>query len=1104
MKCIFFLLLLLIIPFGSIGSVFAVSGDNNGIPPTKAFQVISNSTGNVTASKYNDDVTFVGQGGISIITDFLTNTIYFAFDIGNVTSGSGEVNTASNVGTGEAGVFKQKTGVNLELKTLKQGTGITITNNTSDISIVNSLPEATTASNLNAGVGVFSSEVGNDLQFKSLLAGSGVTITPNGTNIMINSTSIGDNLGNHIATQDLNINNNTLITDTYSIGDKDIDGVKLNISPVGSGNSHLTLSPVDVDSASYVTLYGSQTNNTDLATLVLQADGGDVWIRKNGMGSRATDPLSFLINNVKKLNIYPTMTNFTSNSVYLQQPVFFDKESIIKELPVDAYPDTGFISFYAKDKSGVSNLYWRSDDGTIYDLGAGSGEVNTASNLNPGTGIFASKVGVDLTFKSLLAGAGINLSNNSTNITITNTVTDTNTGLLDDVLLEGIEVSNSRSNLNFNDTSVINFNVQDSAGLDSANVTATIVTGSIGDTQLGTGIDTTQFGTGGVTSTEFGYIGTLSSDAQTQLNSKQTTTLTDGNILVGDVGNLASSVNPSGDIDVSNTGVFSINNLVIVNGDVSATAGINATKIWDGTVSDAEFKFINSLTSNAQTQLNTKVDTTANSGTGEGTILKTVSGTTITAKTLKQGTGITLANNADDITITSSGGSTVLLDGSAHTDTVAQTVSRGSLIYGDSTPKWNELTIGSSGKVIHSDGTDASWQTLVEADIPTLAKSKISTSGTWVKADSPASVVYDDEANSYVDGNLQTFTDDDFILGDNTGGQFYTFSTSDLAANRVVTMPLLAADDTFVFENFAQTLNAKTLTGLVSSSSGADAADAGIYRLSNAETIAWEASPAGTDVDLQVDANENFLFDADANNINLNSNPLTNANLGGQINFNGNTILNTGTLTLPTATTTLVGTTETNTISGAKTFNDLTLLQRNPADTFSYTIKGGAITAARQLTLPITTQTETLAVQPQKLSSAVGNPTGTTNTSGLMAGIGGTCTITPRVTGNIFIIITGQGNTNTGDDGWGADLRYGTGTAPTNGAALVGTVLQLVLTGSAPATTSVTDPLTAPITLQGIGTGLTVGTAYWIDIGQRAVTGGTASFTNIQCTAFEL
>lgn len=57
-----------------------------------------------------------------------------------------------------------------------------------------------------------------------------------------------------------------------------------------------------------------------------------------------------------------------------------------------------------------------------------------------------------------------------------------------------------------------------------------------------------------------------------------------------------------------------------------------------------------------------------------------------------------------------SGGTNALLDGSVHTDTVAQTVSRGSLIYGNTTPAWDELVIGAAGRVLTSDGTDVSWQ----------------------------------------------------------------------------------------------------------------------------------------------------------------------------------------------------------------------------------------------------------------------------------------------------------------------------------------------------------------------------------------------------------
>ena len=52
-----------------------------------------------------------------------------------------------------------------------------------------------------------------------------------------------------------------------------------------------------------------------------------------------------------------------------------------------------------------------------------------------------------------------------------------------------------------------------------------------------------------------------------------------------------------------------------------------------------------------------------------------------------------------------------ILDGSVHLDSVAQAVTRGSLIHGNSTPKWDELAIGAVKSVLSSDGTDPVWDT---------------------------------------------------------------------------------------------------------------------------------------------------------------------------------------------------------------------------------------------------------------------------------------------------------------------------------------------------------------------------------------------------------
>ena len=56
-------------------------------------------------------------------------------------------------------------------------------------------------------------------------------------------------------------------------------------------------------------------------------------------------------------------------------------------------------------------------------------------------------------------------------------------------------------------------------------------------------------------------------------------TLADGNILVGNGSGVATSVNPSGDIDISNTGAFSIASGVIVNADVNGSAAIDVSKL---------------------------------------------------------------------------------------------------------------------------------------------------------------------------------------------------------------------------------------------------------------------------------------------------------------------------------------------------------------------------------------------------------------------------------------------------------------------------------------------------------------------------------------------
>ena len=63
------------------------------------------------------------------------------------------------------------------------------------------------------------------------------------------------------------------------------------------------------------------------------------------------------------------------------------------------------------------------------------------------------------------------------------------------------------------------------------------------------------------------------------LAGKQTTTLTNGNILVGNGSNVAASVTVTGDVTIANTGVTAITAGAIVNADINAAAAIESSKI---------------------------------------------------------------------------------------------------------------------------------------------------------------------------------------------------------------------------------------------------------------------------------------------------------------------------------------------------------------------------------------------------------------------------------------------------------------------------------------------------------------------------------------------
>jgi hypothetical protein len=125
------------------------------------------------------------------------------------------------------------------------------------------------------------------------------------------------------------------------------------------------------------------------------------------------------------------------------------------------------------------------------------------------------------------------------------------------------------------------------------------------------------------------------------------------------------------------------------------------------------------------------------------------------------------------------------------------------------------------------------------------------------------------------------------------------------------------------------------------------------------------------------------------------------------------------------------------------------------------------------------------------------DPTGTTNTTGLMAGLGGTFHYTPTTTGKLLITVSGNA-VGAASGGPNTQLRYGTGAAPANAAALTGTATGTTAKSTGGGTTTV------PFSISEYVTGLVVGTAYWFDLSVASNGGGSVSVKDLTVLIQEL
>ena len=194
---------------------------------------------------------------------------------------SGPITNGLNLGTG-AQVFKQKSGSELEFRTLVGGTNVTIVQDAETITISSiDTGEANTASNIGGGTGVFAQKVGVDLEFKSLVEGTNITISADGSEITLSTTA------------EINTASNVGIgVDVF----KQKTGVDLEFRRINSNDFSLTQNTSDITIDADVLMITNQVSVTPAA-------GMEVLVNDSGTLKRA-DVSSFVYGRIPVVQSY--------------------------------------------------------------------------------------------------------------------------------------------------------------------------------------------------------------------------------------------------------------------------------------------------------------------------------------------------------------------------------------------------------------------------------------------------------------------------------------------------------------------------------------------------------------------------------------------------------------------------------------------------------------------------------------------------------------------------------------------------------------------------------------------------------------------------------
>lgn len=332
------------------------------------------------------------------------------------------VEGATNLGTGE-GLFSSRVGSNLEFKGLVAGTNISLSSSADSIVInATGVGEVNTASNIGAGEGLFAQKVGVDLEFKSLASNDYIQISADASTVIL-SLPVIDELYESISflQSDVNILEGAVSGLQVAVADLQalqseyllLDGTRAMTGILDLGNYNISnvqnpVNPQDAATKAYVDANAGEANTaSNVGTgegLFKQKVGVDLEFKSLIAGSNIT--LSPTADSVVITALNPGGDITDGQNLGAGEAVFDSKLG----------PDLLFKTLVAG-----TNISLVSDAETITISSSDTGEVNTASNIGTGSGLFAQKIGTDLQFKSIIAGSNITITEGVDSITISST-----------------------------------------------------------------------------------------------------------------------------------------------------------------------------------------------------------------------------------------------------------------------------------------------------------------------------------------------------------------------------------------------------------------------------------------------------------------------------------------------------------------------------------------------------------------------------------------------------------------------------------------------------------------------------------------------------------